>query len=302
MRNQKKDPKGNFIPIPKPGFNPAFEKMPELPEHTLGMVYLLAPILWLVHGTDWVEPVALICANLFLIASAFFFRKIVLRYTKDPFAANLTVLLVYLGSPLWAYGRTLFNEPFLAFFTVTSYYMALEKKSGLWAGILLGVGALLKPYMVLLLLPLVILWLAQKNVKRIVLLGIGPFMALAAAMYQNAEIYGSPFTQGLVFKTSNPLVGIAGLLVSWDHGILAFSPIALLALFAWKRFYRENGLETTVFAGGFVLFLFFICFFNDWGGGWCYGPRYMVPVLPFLMLPLLYLPEITVRAIKPNVS
>jgi hypothetical protein len=36
-----------------------------------------------------------------------------------------------------------------------------------------------------------------------------------------------------------------------------------------------------------AFFLLFLTTFNGWHGGWAVGPRYLVPVLPFLALPLL---------------
>ena len=35
-----------------------------------------------------------------------------------------------------------------------------------------------------------------------------------------------------------------------------------------------------------AFFLIFICHFNGWHGGWASGPRYLLPALPFLALPM----------------
>src|SRR6185436_11222215 len=106
-----------------------------------------------------------------------------------------------------------------------------------------------------------------------------------------AKLYGSPLTPPQPFLFGNPLVGTLGLLFSWNHGVFPFAPVGLLALFFWRRFFRDFGREAALFAGGFFFYFTVMAFFNCWWGGWCYGPRLISPVLAFGMVPIFYLPR-----------
>ena len=100
--------------------------------------------------------------------------------------------------------------------------------------------------------------------------------------------FGSPFATGHhetlfgypVYK------GIGGLLISPGKGLLWYSPVIFLLAFAGPRFVRRYptlsiGMGAAV--AGFVLFYANVQF---WHGDPAWGPRYIYPALPFLILPL----------------
>jgi hypothetical protein len=71
-----------------------------------------------------------------------------------------------------------------------------------------------------------------------------------------------------------------------------FVPLLLLSLFGAPRFLRERRAEallTLGIIGGRILF------YAGWwgwdGGGGSWGPRYLLPIVPMLMLPLLFVPK-----------
>jgi hypothetical protein len=182
-------------------------------------------------------------------------------------------------------------EPYLSFFAMAAFYLILEKESGLLAGIALGLGALLKPNFLILFLPLAVFCARNKNFRTILWMAAGPAVSTAAILYSNALMYGSPFAPPQPFRFGNVFEGMGGLLFSWNHGIITLAPIALLALALWKRFFRERKAEAALIAAGFAVYFLMMAFFDCWWGGWCYGPRLVVPVLPLLMVPVFYLPE-----------
>lgn len=287
-----KDENGNPKPVRKPGVTINVDGLPEYSSHPAGIAFLLAPFLWPFRGTPYTEPIALLCSNLAVILSVFLFHGILRRYTTNPLGLNLATLLAFLGTPIWAYGRTLFMEPYLLFFAMGAFYLVLEKKSGFWAGIALGLGALLKPNFLILFFPLALFYVKEKKFKTIILMMAGPAISTAAILYTNARWYGSPFTPPQPFWFGNPIHGLLGLLFSWNHGIFTFAPVSLLALFCWARFFREHRAEAWLLASAFTLYFLMMSLYGCWWGGWCYGPRLVAPVLPFLMALLVYLPEV----------
>ena len=282
---------GYYVPLIKMGAAFNVSGLPEYPSHPAGIAFLLAPFLWPVKGTPYTEPLALLCANLAVIFSAFLFRCILKLYTSDVFTCNLGTFLAFLGTPLWAYGRTLFMEPFLLFFAVAAFYLVLGKKSSFWAGIALGLGALLKPNFLILFLPLALFYVKEKRFKTLVWMTVGPIFSTVIIFYLNFWMFCSPFTPTIPFDFGNPFYGIPGLLFSWNHGIIPFAPMVLLSLAAWKQFIREHNRASWIFIISFSLYFLRYAFYWCWQGGWCYGPRLVAPVLPFLMVPIIYLPE-----------
>jgi len=288
--NWKKDADGVYIPERKLDATINITGLPGYSIHPAGIAFLLAPFLWPFRGTPYTEPLALLFSNLAVILSAFLFRQILQRYTKDMLAINLGTFLTFLGLPLWAYGRTLFMEPFLLFFAVGTFYLVLEKKSGFWAGMALGLGALLKPNFLILFFPLALFYAEDKKIKTILWMMVGPSLSAAATFYTNAQWYGSPFTSAQPFHLGNIFQGVLGLLFSWNHGIIPFAPVVLLVVLFWKRFISEHQSEALLLGGGFLIYFLMMSLWENWGGGWCYGPRLVSPVLAFLMIPIFYLP------------
>jgi hypothetical protein len=82
-----------------------------------------------------------------------------------------------------------------------------------------------------------------------------------------------------------PLLGLLGLLVSPGKGLVFLAPALLLAPRGWllaegrvSRFYRWVTLAMVVAVFGPIVGA------ETWHGAWTYGPRYVLPALPFLWL------------------
>jgi len=83
---------------------------------------------------------------------------------------------------------------------------------------------------------------------------------------------------------------LAALLFSPSRGLLfimpffIFAPAGLASLWRHHRCRRKAALAAAVT----VAYLVFNSGFYGWHGGWCFGPRYLVPALPFAALPLAF--------------
>jgi hypothetical protein len=102
--------------------------------------------------------------------------------------------------------------------------------------------------------------------------------------------FGSPLASGYSDQPEGirfhlPFDGIAGFLFAPGKSILLFSPPVLLGLIAWPRFFRRHRrLALGLLLGGGVFFLFEASWQN-WGGGWCWGPRHIYQLTALLMIP-----------------
>jgi hypothetical protein len=82
-----------------------------------------------------------------------------------------------------------------------------------------------------------------------------------------------------------PWQGLLGLLVSPGKGILLYSPAVMLGVLAWNHLRRKDGLLAWTIACIVLVRWVFIASRFDWPGGFSLGPRYLVPVIPFAMIP-----------------
>jgi hypothetical protein len=132
--------------------------------------------------------------------------------------------------------------------------------------------------------------------------GWKPAAALAAAvgvgilllLWRNAYLHGSWLDFGYpaaaeggkalnTFQT--PLAtGLLGFFVSPGKSIFLFSPPILLAMLGLPRLWRRDRGLAFVAATAPIVYLLFFATYTQWEGGYCYGPRYIVPALALLGL------------------
>jgi rubredoxin len=131
----------------------------------------------------------------------------------------------------------------------------------------------------------------------------GAALAVILAWYHDV-CFGSPFTNanrfqdrlfsdqtgGLLFgMISLPDPDVAGkLLVGTRRGLLFTSPVLALSVVGlwWMAVRRRLRAEAALCTAMFVAYWVFNASFNGWHGGGVFAPRYLIPMVPFLVLPL----------------
>jgi hypothetical protein len=79
-------------------------------------------------------------------------------------------------------------------------------------------------------------------------------------------------------------LGLWGLLISWGKGFFLYNPIMWLAVPAGIWFVRRHGWKATLFVGIPLVYLVIYSKKEVWYGGNTWGPRYLLPVIPMLMV------------------
>lgn len=114
-------------------------------------------------------------------------------------------------------------------------------------------------------------------------------IAIGIIALYNLARFGSPFTSGYYFGEGEGfnrpfLVGIFGLTLSPYRGLVWYAPIVLLALPGAWRLYRQQRAVTwlllALIAAPFAVY----ASWWSWHGGVVWGPRFLLPVLPLIML------------------
>ena len=81
-------------------------------------------------------------------------------------------------------------------------------------------------------------------------------------------------------------IGGFGMLFSPGAGLLIFCPILFLIFLSFPDFFQRNKPECILFIVFFGCFIFYYGTTDSWHGLVAWGERYLVPVIPFLMITL----------------
>ena len=207
-------------------------------------------------------------------------------------------LLFGLATPAWVYAKQFWSETFGIFTLFAAFYFLLtfreehRERDALIAGIALGLAvatrvtnAALIPFFA---------WygfgaaLSERRMRR----GL-PWFALALALIAISIAgydwvrFGSPLATGYRADETfdNPfLFGLYGLLFSPGKGLFVYVPFLAALPFAAPTFFQRSKRETFLFG---IVFAFYVVLFSVWyywWGGTNWGPRFLVPTLPFLVL------------------
>ncbi len=107
----------------------------------------------------------------------------------------------------------------------------------------------------------------------------------------NHIIFGSPFASGYSQEGSTDLfstplwVGLYGLLVSSGKGFFWYAPIAMLGLFGFNKLHSRFPQLAFLIAAICLFNCLFYAKFVAWAGDGSWGPRYLTPLLPLIILP-----------------
>jgi hypothetical protein len=226
--------------------------------------------------------------------------------TREAFAGAL----VFLGcTGIWPYFRTAWDvtgaAAAIAAFQYGMVVLAARERSGRREAALLGMAGAAAITFRFSLLPVVCIaaaslaWACRRKLRPATWMAFAVAFALAAGpqLAYNWVRTGHPLVPGNrapIYASQNsldgnPIVGFLGLMASPHKGLIFFAPITLLALLAPRVLSRTltGTARTVALAGlaGAACYVAIISAKREWGAfGW--GPRYLVPILPLIFLPL----------------
>ncbi len=115
-----------------------------------------------------------------------------------------------------------------------------------------------------------------------------PLVAIASAIaYYNVTRYGNPLNTGYLPQENFSGIwwqGIAGLLISPGRGLFLYAPVLLMMLPATSSFFRRHRAEAALAGTIILVHLLLYGKWFMWHGGYAWGPRFMVPTLPFFVI------------------
>lgn len=221
-------------------------------------------------------------------------------------ASLFAAAMVGLGTPIFAYSGWLFSEPLSAAVFVGAALLLFGRghepirlRTASIAGLVLGLATVVRPTNVLA-IPVfagaVLVRDGKPALRAVFALCATSAIGVLALLAHNALLFGGPFQFGYpaaaegskrlnTFDT--PLMkGLYGFLLSPGKSVFVFAPPVILALAGLRRLWRlERGAATVAILLP-LMYLFFFARYTQWEGGYCVGPRYMVPSIVLLCLAL----------------
>ena len=209
--------------------------------------------------------------------------------------ALLAGAVLAVATPLWPYSGFGFNAALAAAALLLAVGAAWKADhdgrdtSFFAAGLAVGLAVAVR-HEFLLLVPVVTVWWAGARAPWRVRLrglvwasaGLAP-VAIGIGWY-NYLRFGSPLDAGHL--PAFGLTGVAGLLLSPSASVLLYCPAVIVMLVALFRLPPEHQrLRQLILLTVAVMFVFYGTMEN-WMGGRSYGPRYLVPLLALLCVPL----------------
>ena len=243
--------------------------------------------------------------NSLVLASAGALFFLLARRLGFTFPTATTLTFAFAFSWAWAYTKTTYSEPLTLLLLLLTVYAGVQMQNNpqrKWLVIFSAAsGALaLTRISAAVFLPALYLYLLFTQRARFfrrspfptrnwlaTFLPLGGFLLLVA--WYNAFRFGAPWNMG--YQTQNYwltpfFLGVYGLALSPGKGILWYLPLASIAVFGYRCFSKKRPPETILFLVLVLLSITFHASFSYWEGGWAWGPRFLLPIVPYLLLPL----------------
>ncbi len=256
---------------------------------------------------------------LLAVALVALFQALVGRLLPGAWRARLFATLLFaFGTFVLPYAGTGFSETPATVLALGGLYLLVGQPPGappggrrdarlLAAGLMLGASVLIHGTMILF-APFAIAWAVWTRDRQAgrraavadaarLLLGFGLMLALLGGF--NWSRFGDVLQTGRNLSLYNRAVffppwqgqywiNLGRLLLGSGKGLLWVVPAAVWGACGWRSFHRRYPALSTALGTAVAARILFVASYGDWHGGLCLGPRYLYPVVPFLILPVAF--------------
>jgi len=212
--------------------------------------------------------------------------------------ASLAIAMIYglasstwsiSSQALWMHGVTQLSFAFLLWALLRD---PAARGYAFWVGMALAAAAANRPPNALVAMA-VFAYFARHYRQRLAQLCAAPLVLGLLVLAYNVYFFGNVLGASSdaardmgrldVFLRGSLTEGAAGLLISPSRGLFVFTPWTIFAVWGAVRLWKQNTFPWAPYIIASVAALFLVyAKYDRWWGGWCFGPRYLADLLPFL--------------------
>jgi hypothetical protein len=244
--------------------------------------------------------------------------------SRSKFRAYVVTMAIALGTMALPFSTLFFEHQltasvlFIGFFIILRWRVNPQQGSNastFLVGLLLGFALITSYPSVIIVAPVTLYYLYVMKDRKpfywttyVVAPAIGMLIPLVIYLGYNTLVFGTPFTNAyrhLVDNAAQRGMGQGIMGVGWPRGVVLYyitfhpirglffqSPVLIAALYGWYFMYKEKKfrIEALLSATALIGYLLMNSGYYQWWGGASSGPRHLIPMIPFLALPLSFFP------------
>jgi hypothetical protein len=249
-------------------------------------------------------------STLFGALSVVLIYKISKFFTKNSGISLLTSFTFGLGTLIFPYAIIYQDLAISTFFVLFAFYLIFklkQEKNDHINSIILG--GLLSSFAISITLLTSVIWFLlllytfSINKRMIAYFILSSFLSLLPLLIYNYVIFETPFTLPRLYldqeiwshiegvkgiKSPNVFV-MARILFFPERGLLFYYPIFVFSFLGVFSLFKKFKIEALLISALLIAFIVINSSWWAWWGGVSFGPRHLVPITPFLTLPLIFI-------------
>jgi len=251
--------------------------------------------------------ITIFTSSLFSALTVILIYKISRYFTKKEKYRILSSIIYGLGSLAFPYAIVFMGHAVGTFFAFLSFYLLFkakhekinEKKYFILAGLSSGFAIVCEYSTILIALAMVIFVSSLKKKKELCLFVLSCVVGISPFLLYNYIISGNPFIPTIsyddpsIFPPTPVLLSpnfyiFLRLLIFPYNGLFFYYPVFILSIIGLFLMYKQHSLEAILISFLLISFLVLLSMYRDVFGSVSFGIRYLLPIIPFLMLPLIH--------------
>ena len=238
------------------------------------------------------------------VLATFILYKICLKLRASKKNSIVVALFFGLTSYSFSFAQSTYEHHFEMLALLICFYLALDRKmryAGYYIGLTISVGMIFRSTIFLVIPGLIVLLNSKKDTLKLLVVSIpGALFVLGYNYFRFGSILESGYMLAWELAHGEYLdsfwslkempLSAFRLFFSPGKGVLFFSTTAFLSLLYCRKFFQENSRLLMSMILTTLLYTLVFCSNFAWHGSiWSFGPRYILPVIPLLYVPLVKL-------------